>query len=117
MEATTPDQLEEHDHHHHHGEDVELNPATWRDAKRYAWLLGLIIPLAPFIAWGFVEATGWGGFWFFGPLLVFVVFPLLDIVDRDGPLQPSRQHHQVARTGPLLPLVHLRLHPDPVRRA
>ena len=64
MEATTPEHLEEHahDHHHHHGEDVELNPATWRDAKRYAWLLGLIIPLAPFIAWGFVAATGWGGF-------------------------------------------------------
>ena len=52
MEAAAHPQ-DDHDHHHDHGDDVELNPATWRDAKRYAWLLGLIIPLAPFIAWGF----------------------------------------------------------------
>ncbi len=78
MEAGVHEQ--EHHHHHHHGEDAELNPATWRDGKRYAWLLGLIIPLAPFIAWAYVEVTGWGGFWYFGPILVFVVFPLLDIL-------------------------------------
>ena len=36
---------------------------------------------------------------------------------RNGRREPARQHHQVARTGPLLPLVHLRLHPGPVRRA
>ena len=90
MEATTPDQFDEddHDHHHHHGEDIELNPATWRDAKRYAWLLGLIIPLAPFIAWASVEVTGWAGFWYFGPLLVFGVFPLLDIVVGMDPSNP-----------------------------
>ncbi len=71
----------EHAHHHHHDhEDVDLNPAAWTDGKRYAWLLGIIVPLAPFIAWGFVSVTGWGGFYFFGPLLVFVAFPILDIV-------------------------------------
>ena len=31
-----------------------------RDPKRYAWLLGLIVPLLPFIAWGLVELTGLG---------------------------------------------------------
>ncbi len=70
MEATT---------HHHHAPDVDLNPATWRDPKRYAWLLGLIVPLTPFLAWAEVQATGWGFLWFFGPLLVFVAFPLLDV--------------------------------------
>ncbi len=64
---------------HHHAPEVDLNPATWRDPKRYAWLLGLIVPLAPFLAWAQVQATGWAFFWFFGPLLVFVVFPLLDV--------------------------------------
>jgi len=72
MEAAT--------HSHDHGPAIELNPATWRDAKRYAWLLGLIIPFAPFIAWASVEVTGFEAFWFFGPLLVFVAFPILDIV-------------------------------------
>jgi alkane 1-monooxygenase len=60
--------------------ESELNPATWRDPKRYAWLLGLIVPLAPFLAWLDVHLTGLGIFWYLGPVLVFVVFPLLDIV-------------------------------------
>jgi alkane 1-monooxygenase len=69
-----------HDHHHHHAPDVELNPAVWTDPKRYAWLLGLIVPLLPFIAWAGVELTGLGAFWFFGPVLVYAIFPILDIV-------------------------------------
>jgi alkane 1-monooxygenase len=73
MEAAT------HAHHHHH-DDVELNPAAWTDGKRYAWLLGIVVPLAPFFAWFYWELTGFGGFWFIGPFLVFVLFPLLDIV-------------------------------------
>jgi alkane 1-monooxygenase len=52
----------------------------WRDRKRYAWLLGLIVPLLPFISWGLVEVTGLGAFWFYGPVLIFAVFPLLDLV-------------------------------------
>ncbi len=71
MEAAT--------HSHDHGPAIELTPATWRDGKRYAWLLGLIVPFAPFLAWASVEATGLEAFWFFGPLLVFVAFPILDI--------------------------------------
>jgi alkane 1-monooxygenase len=70
----------EHAHHHHHDhDDVELNPAAWTDGKRYAWLLGIVVPLAPFIAWGAVLLSGWGGFYFFGPVLVFIAFPILDI--------------------------------------
>jgi alkane 1-monooxygenase len=69
----------EHAHHHHHHDDVEVNPATWSDPKRYAWLLGIIVPLSPFMAWGAVALTGFGGFWFLGPALVFVAFPLLDL--------------------------------------
>ena len=52
----------------------------WRDSKRYAWLLGLIVPLLPFISWGLVEVTGLGVFWFYGPALIFGVFPLLDLL-------------------------------------
>ena len=52
----------------------------WRDPKRHAWLLGLVVPSLPFITWGLVELTGVGAFWFFGPVLVFGIFPLLDLV-------------------------------------
>ncbi len=60
--------------------DEALTPATWRDGKRYAWLLGLIVPLLPFVAWAWVEVTGLGIFWWYGPILVFGVFSLLDVV-------------------------------------
>jgi alkane 1-monooxygenase len=53
--------------------------ARWRDHKRYAWLLGLIVPTLPFLAWGLVELTGLGIFWLYGPFLVFGIFPLLDL--------------------------------------
>jgi alkane 1-monooxygenase len=53
-------------------------PRRWRDRKRYAWLLGLFVPLLPFISWGLVEASGLGVFWFYGPFLIFAIFPVLD---------------------------------------
>ena len=60
--------------------EEELTPATWKDGKRYAWMLGLLVPTLPFIAFGLVELTGVGAFWFFGPLLVFAIFPALDVL-------------------------------------
>jgi alkane 1-monooxygenase len=76
MEAITADSH----HHHHHHDEVEVNPATWTDPKRYAWLLGIIVPMAPFLAWGTVALTGLDVFWLLGPILVFGAFPILDIV-------------------------------------
>jgi alkane 1-monooxygenase len=51
---------------------------TWRDPKRYLWPLGLLVPTLPFIAWGLVEASGLGLFWWTGPIFVFVLMPILD---------------------------------------
>ena len=67
---------------------TELEAPTWRDGKRYAWLLGLLVPMLPLLAFGLVEATGLGVFWFFGPLVVFGLFPILDLMigkDKDNP--------------------------------
>jgi alkane 1-monooxygenase len=61
-------------------EEARLEATGWRDAKRYAWLLGLIVPTLPFLAWGLVQITGLGAFWFYGPVLVFIIFPLLDLL-------------------------------------
>lgn len=61
---------------------------TWRDGKRYAWLLGLVVPTLPFVAWGLVELTGRGVFWWAGPMLVFVLIPVVDLIlgtDADSP--------------------------------
>jgi alkane 1-monooxygenase len=54
--------------------------ATWRDGKRYAWLLGMLVPTLPFIVYGLVHLTGAGILWFGGPLLIFGLFPLLDLL-------------------------------------
>jgi alkane 1-monooxygenase len=67
-----------------------LSARTWRDPKRYYWLLGLLVPVLPFMAWGMVALTGLGFFWFFGPLFVFGVMPLLDtLVGKDSANPPD----------------------------
>ena len=60
-------------------ERPHAEPVSWRDPKRYLWLLGLVVPTLPFLAWGLVQLTGLGVFWFYGPVLVFGIFPLLDL--------------------------------------
>jgi len=73
---------------HAHALESELSPATWHDPKRYAWLLGLIVPLTPFLAWANVQLTGIDAFWFLGPALIFIIFPLLDLaigMDAENP--------------------------------
>jgi alkane 1-monooxygenase len=78
----------EHAHHHHHHEHVDVNPAAWTDGKRYAWLLGIIVPLSPFLAFFWVTVTGFGAMWYLGPLLVFGLFPLLDMAIGLDPTNP-----------------------------
>jgi alkane 1-monooxygenase len=51
---------------------------TWKDRKRYLWLLGLIIPALVVTSWLAVEATGLGVFWWAGPILMFGIIPVLD---------------------------------------
>jgi alkane 1-monooxygenase len=63
-----------------HGDPPSRSTAQWRDGKRYAWLLGLVVPTLPFLTYGLVELTAWDGLWFFGPFLLFVIFPLLDLL-------------------------------------
>ncbi len=63
-----------------------LPPEQWRDKKRYLWLLGLVPPTAVFIAVGLValfNSLGWNAispvWWWIGPLLVYILLPILDI--------------------------------------
>jgi alkane 1-monooxygenase len=57
----------------------ELDSPTWKDGKRYAWLLGTIVPGLVPAAWGLHNWTGSGVAWWFGPIFVFGVIPLLDV--------------------------------------
>lgn len=76
---------EQHDH-----EEIDLVAPTWSDPKRYAWLLGLLVPLLPFMAWGLVSVTGLGLFWFWGPLFVFAIMPAMDLaIGKDSANPPE----------------------------
>jgi alkane 1-monooxygenase len=62
----------------------------WSDPKRYLWLLGLIVPLVPFIAYGLVKLTGLGVMWWAGPFVVFVLIPVLDrVIGKDSSNPPD----------------------------
>jgi alkane 1-monooxygenase len=61
---------------------------AWNDTKRYAWLLGLVIPILPFLAASLVQATGSGLFWWLGPIFVFGILPLLDTLVGKDPGNP-----------------------------
>ena len=52
------------------GADLTVEAAAgrrWRDRKRYLWVAGLLVPVLPFAAEGWVERTGWAGMWWAGP--------------------------------------------------
>ena len=67
---------------------VDTPTLEWRDTKRHAWLLGAVIPFIPFLAWGLVEWTGLDVFWYFGPVFVFGVIPLIDLLVGLDPNNP-----------------------------
>src|SRR5882724_10808951 len=52
------------------------------------WLLGLVVPALVASSWLAVLATGRGVFWWAGPILTFVIIPILDYAvgaDADNP--------------------------------
>ena len=67
---------------------VDDRTVTWKDSKRYLWLLGLVVPLLPFAAWREVERFDLALFWWLGPIWILAIVPLLDAVfgeDRSNP--------------------------------
>ncbi|MFT4048139.1 MAG: alkane 1-monooxygenase [Solimonas sp.] len=52
---------------------------VWRDNKRYLWPLGGIIMLLVPIAGVLYGATGWGGWWWLGPMVVYGLIPIADL--------------------------------------
>ena len=61
---------------------------TWRDSKRYLWVLGLTMPLLPFLAVGLHQLTGWGVWLWLGPIVILGMVPIIDWIvglDPDNP--------------------------------
>lgn len=62
-----------------------LRRANARDPKRYLWILSTVVPGCALLPTQLVAWTGQTLFWWIGPILVFVVIPVLDVtVGCDG---------------------------------
>jgi alkane 1-monooxygenase len=60
----------------------------WTDKKRYLWLIGLVVPSLAFAALGLHALTGWGVWFWIGPIVILVVVPAIDLLaglDRSNP--------------------------------
>jgi alkane 1-monooxygenase len=60
----------------------------WKDKKRYLWLIGLVVPSLAFLALGLHAVTGWGVWFWIGPIVILVIVPAVDLVaglDRSNP--------------------------------
>jgi alkane 1-monooxygenase len=55
-------------------------PSTWRDPKRHLWILGALMPLMVFLAWGLVQLTGTGVMWYSPLVIFFVLLPIADMI-------------------------------------
>jgi len=67
---------------------AKVSTETWRDGKRHAWLLGLLIPVLPLLAWALAEGFGLSLFWWTGPIVYFAIIPALEFAfgeDRANP--------------------------------
>ncbi|MEQ1438779.1 fatty acid desaturase [Fontimonas sp. SYSU GA230001] len=67
---------------------LSYGESAWTDGKRYLWLLSPLVPVLALIGLGLHQITGFGAFAWSGPLLVYVLIPLLDWligVDRNNP--------------------------------
>jgi len=67
---------------------------VWNDGKRYAWLLGLLIPALPLLGWALVSTTGLALFWWIGPIVYFGIIPPLEMLigeDRNNPPEAAIQ--------------------------
>lgn len=59
--------------------------AAWRDGKRYLWTIGLIVPVLPFVGAALWHRHPVAVYWWFTPILAYVVLPLIDpFTGRDG---------------------------------
>jgi alkane 1-monooxygenase len=63
----------------------------WRDGKRYLWLIGAVVPGFLFAGWGLVNVTGLGLFWWIGPMFVYGLIPLFDVLVGSDKTNPPEE--------------------------
>ncbi len=59
---------------------VDGQSVTWRDRRRWLWLLGLVVPLLPVVGGAMALGLGIRAGWWMGPLFVVAIAPMLDLL-------------------------------------
>jgi hypothetical protein len=66
----------------------EASTTSWKEPRRYLWLLAAAVPTFVYVSWLGVQLTGLGVFWWIGPILAFGLIPIADHLigpDSDNP--------------------------------
>ena len=71
---------------------MPITAVAWRDPKKYAWPLALVVPVLPFAGFASWRAAGgaaWG--WWLTPVVVFGLIPLIDVLLGDDRANPPEE--------------------------
>ena len=80
--------------------DAALTAAPWRDPKKYAWPLAVLVPALPFTS--FAAWPGDPGAWWIAPVVVFGVMAAVEAAASatTGPTRPRRRCQRLAARCP-----------------
>jgi alkane 1-monooxygenase len=53
---------------------------SWRDSKRYLWLVAITMPALLFIAIGMYSLTNWSAWFWIGPIFILGIVPIIDLI-------------------------------------
>lgn len=71
-------------------EGAAKEKVAWNDPKRYLWMIGLVVPLLPFVAVGLGQLTELSIVYWVGPFVVYLVIPVLDqMIGKDSSNPPE----------------------------
>lgn len=68
-----------------------MEAGSWRDGKRYLWLLSFFYPLGPAAAVGLAYATGYGAFFWLPVVFYYTLMPALDHLVGEDPYNPPSE--------------------------
>jgi len=67
---------------------VTIQESGWTDKKRYLWLLGIAAMGLPYYGYLIAQATHWSIFYWFTPLFIYFLIPMLDNVIGEDEANP-----------------------------
>ncbi|MBM0206782.1 alkane 1-monooxygenase [Micromonospora sp. STR1s_5] len=71
--------------------DRTIEPAAWRDPRKPLWPLALLVPTLPFAGFVLWRAGGGAWAWWFTPVVVFGLIPVIDLLRGDDRQNPPEE--------------------------